>query len=337
MSAGVVSQQLAPAVGGRVVVTRISTRTTRFVAQSSSASISHKRVSRVTAAASATAASAGVVAASRPNGEMMHHQTRHRDNHRHHHHHHHRGSYVVVRASDAAAAPATDGGDGKKMTTFVAGILWFFAHQLIGVGNDVIMKYTGSTLGVAQVVFLRFAFATLTMLPVMLASGNESFKTDRIPLHIARSVLLAAGITLYCQGLSIAPIAVVTTLNFTIPLFTLVMARIFLKETVDATRWIGTLVGFGGVMVVVQPGGAAFNPMWQGFLGGRRGGREANRVCPTRDCVDTPIPEHRTHPPDPTTQTPNLTPKESGWHLPLPIVSTGPVALKRYNVKTSET
>lgn len=169
-----------------------------------------------------------------------------------------------MRASDAAAAPAADGGDGKKMTTFVAGILWFFAHQLIGVGNDVIMKYTGSTLGVAQVVFLRFAFATLTMLPVMLASGINSFKTDRIPLHIARSVLLAAGITLYCQGLAIAPIAVVTTLNFTIPLFTLVMARIFLKEAVDATRWIGTLVGFGGVMVVVQPGAAGFNPMWQG-------------------------------------------------------------------------
>ena len=40
------------------------------------------------------------------------------------------------------------------------------------------------------------------------------------------------------------------------------MARIFLKETVDATRWVGTLVGFAGVMVVVQPGGAAFNPMW---------------------------------------------------------------------------
>lgn len=258
MSAVSVSQQLAPAVGGWVAQSRTSARLmTRCVAQPSNASFSRKRVSRVAAAAaaSAAAASAGIVAASRPNGEMMHHRIRHQ---------HHRGSFVVVRASDAAAAPATDGGDGKKMTTFVAGILWFFAHQLIGVGNDVIMKYTGSTLGVAQVVFLRFAFATLTMLPVMLASGKDSFKTDRIPLHIARSVLLAAGITLYCKGLAIAPIAVVTTLNFTIPLFTLVMARIFLKEAVDATRWIGTLVGFGGVMVVVQPGGAAFNPLWQG-------------------------------------------------------------------------
>ena len=110
-------------------------------------------------------------------------------------------------------------------------------------------------------VFLRFFFATLTMLPVMLRPG-DSFKTDRDPLHVARSVLLACGIALYCQGLAVAPIAVVTTLNFTIPLFTLVMARVFLRETVDATRWIGTLAGFAGVMVVMRPGGAAFNPAW---------------------------------------------------------------------------
>ena len=161
-------------------------------------------------------------------------------------------STAVARASDDAAPPST----------FLLGIAWFFAHQLIGVGNDVIMKFTGQNLGVAQVVFLRFLFATLTMVPVMVAGGKEAWQTDRAPLHVARSALLAGGIFLYVKGLTIAPIAVVTTLNFTIPLFTLVLARVFLKEKVDATRWIGTLVGFAGVMVVMQPGGAVFNPMW---------------------------------------------------------------------------
>lgn len=163
---------------------------------------------------------------------------------------------AVARASgtaeDGAAAPSA----------FLVGVAWFFAHQLIGVGNDVIMKYTGSNLGVAQVVFLRFLFATLTMVPVMLAGGREAWRTDRAPLHVARSALLAGGIFLYVKGLTIAPIAVVTTLNFTIPLFTLVLARVFLKETVDATRWIGTLAGFVGVTIVMQPGGTVFNPMW---------------------------------------------------------------------------
>jgi len=174
-------------------------------------------------------------------------------------------SKVVTR--DSAVGTAETSEDSPAPTSaFVVGIMWFFAHQLIGVGNDVIMKFTGQNLAVAQVVFLRFFFATLSMLPVMFASGLSSFKTDRVPLHIARSALLAGGIFGYVQGLTIAPIAVVTTLNFTIPLFTLVLAAVLLKEKVDATRWIGTLVGFAGVMVVVQPGGASFNPAWMVIL-----------------------------------------------------------------------
>ena len=34
--------------------------------------------------------------------------------------------------------------------TFLAGIAWFFAHQLIGVGNDVITKFVGGNFAVAQ-------------------------------------------------------------------------------------------------------------------------------------------------------------------------------------------
>lgn len=171
-----------------------------------------------------------------------------------------RRSVVARDSADAAAVTMPE--EPKPLGAFIVGIMWFFAHQLVGVGNDVIMKYTGQNMSVAQVVFLRFLFATITMLPVMFASGVESFKTDRVPLHIARSALLAGGIFMYVKGLTIAPIAMVTTLNFTIPLFTLVLAALVLKEKVDATRWIGTLVGFAGVMVVVQPGAATFNPMY---------------------------------------------------------------------------
>lgn len=178
-----------------------------------------------------------------------------------------RGKVVARDSSAPAAETSGDDGAAAVKNTFVIGIMWFFAHQLIGVGNDVIMKFTGQNLAVAQVVFMRFFFATLSMLPVMFASGMDSFKTDRLPLHFARSALLAGGIFGYVQGLTIAPIAVVTTLNFTIPLFTLILAALVLKEKVDATRWIGTLVGFAGVMVVVQPGSAAFNPSWLVILG----------------------------------------------------------------------
>jgi hypothetical protein len=137
MSASLVSQ---PLVAGRVVgqsrtsARRSSGATTRHAATQSGFSLQHKLSQASHVAAAASAVSAGVVAASYPDAsDAMQRQP----------HHRHRGGSVVVFASDAAAAPApTDGGEGsssgegKKMTTFVAGLLWFFAHQLIGVGND---------------------------------------------------------------------------------------------------------------------------------------------------------------------------------------------------------
>ena len=166
-----------------------------------------------------------------------------------------------LKAWAMAAVGGVDSADSNQLK-FLLGVGWFMAHQLIGVGNDVIMKYAGGDLAVAQIVFLRFSFATLSMLPVMFASGLDSFRTNRLTLHFARSMLLAAGIALYCTGLTIAPIAVVTTLNFTIPLFTLVLSSLILKERVGPLRWFATLAGFLGVCVVLQPGHMAFNPQW---------------------------------------------------------------------------
>jgi len=165
----------------------------------------------------------------------------------------------------AMAAVADEGGASSNPTggaAFLVGLAWYLGHQLVGVGNDVIMKFAGGNLPVPQIVFLRFAFATLTMLPFMAASGRSAFRTGRVPLHVARSVLLAGGIGLYCSGLTVAPYAVVVTLNFTIPLFTLLLSRLVLGEHVGPLRWCATLAGFLGVMVVLQPGQLAFNPQW---------------------------------------------------------------------------
>lgn len=182
----------------------------------------------------------------------------------------------MARASggDAAteeAPPSPEEAEGDKAaeavkSSFALALVWYLLHQVVGVGNDVIMKYVGTSMHTAQVVFLRFAFASLSMLPFMLANPS-TFKTDRVPLHVARSVILLAAIGLYVYGLSIAPIAVVTTLNFTIPIFTLLLASAFLSEKVDVGRWVATFAGFAGVAIVLRPSGGAVDPRWLSVLG----------------------------------------------------------------------
>jgi hypothetical protein len=193
------SSQLATAAGARAVQGRTARRGPAPVAHSNGAA-GARSISASTASSSAAAAVAA--GSSSTAAVRRHHNNNNISNSRAL-----RGS-VACSADAAAAAPSGDAEPApetkKQMSTFVVGILWFFGHQLIGVGNDVIMKYTGSTLGrawpispasssthtvnprsnsviafsdvasdtcpalnvgVAQVVFLRFAFATLTAGP----------------------------------------------------------------------------------------------------------------------------------------------------------------------------
>ncbi len=145
--------------------------------------------------------------------------------------------------------------------TFLRGILWFLMSLLVSNINDVISKYLGSNLHPIQITFMRFLFGTLILIPFMAYSGRQSFTTSRPLLHFLRGVFLFGGIALWNYGLTIAPITVVTLISFTIPLFVLILAKLFLKENVGYARSVATLVGFIGVTIVLflQPSSSTSN------------------------------------------------------------------------------
>jgi S-adenosylmethionine uptake transporter len=144
---------------------------------------------------------------------------------------------------------------------YLLGITWFIASLVISCGNDVITKYLGTNLHPMQVAFLRFFFGTLSLLPFMLYNGKQAFQTSRPIIHIIRGTLLFVAITIWCFGLNIVPILSATLLTFTIPFFVLILAPIFLKETVSWPLWTATILGFAGVILVLDPTHIDFNPL----------------------------------------------------------------------------
>ena len=121
--------------------------------------------------------------------------------------------------------------------------------------NDVLAKSLGMDLHPVEVTFLRFLLSAVILLPLGFWKGWGLFRTQRPLLHGARGVLLFCGIGLWCHGLGHVPISLATTINFTIPLFTLLLARIFLKEHIGRARFLVTLGGFLGVLFVLHPEG----------------------------------------------------------------------------------
>jgi len=128
----------------------------------------------------------------------------------------------------------------------------------MGVGG----RELGHTMAAPEVSFFR-AFGGFVLVLFLLwrsRAGFTQLRTRRLPLHVARNVFHFGGQTLWFLGLTLMPIAIVFSLEFTIPIWSAIFAGLFLGERMNLGRAVAVGFGFVGVLVIVQPGMEAFNP-----------------------------------------------------------------------------
>ncbi|MGI4776258.1 MAG: DMT family transporter, partial [Janthinobacterium lividum] len=99
-----------------------------------------------------------------------------------------------------------------------------------------------------------------TLLPFIIYCGKETLKTNNPFVHLTRGFLLFCGMTAWTYGLTVSPVTTGTVVSWAIPLFTLILAVFFLKENIIWQRWVVTFVGLVGILVILNPNGADFNP-----------------------------------------------------------------------------
>lgn len=142
---------------------------------------------------------------------------------------------------------------------FYQGVFWSITTCFVSVCNDVISKYVGGRLDGLEISFLRFLFSLITLLPFILRKGVGTFKVRNLAPHWGRSFLGIAAIALFTYGLVYLPLAEVTIFSFTQSLFFMPLAFIFLKERMTKEKLIALLMGFIGVIIVVNPSFQYFN------------------------------------------------------------------------------
>jgi drug/metabolite transporter (DMT)-like permease len=122
------------------------------------------------------------------------------------------------------------------------------------------VRYVGDRVPLGEMVFAR-NFVVLVPLAIGLAIRGELRKTIRtknLAGHVTRSFANIASIFCNYGGLIRIPLAEATAIGFATPLFTVVLAAVFLRETVRIWRWSAVFVGFLGVLIMLSPhlGGA---------------------------------------------------------------------------------
>jgi len=135
---------------------------------------------------------------------------------------------------------------------YLQGVFWIVLVCLISNLNDILMRLAGTRLPSMQISFFRFFFAFLTLIPFVIVRGKEAFVTAQPGFHFLRAVLGFGAVAFWCTGVSKAPLAVVSTIALTVPIFVLPMASLFLKEHVVWQRTAATLAGFAGILIIIK-------------------------------------------------------------------------------------
>jgi drug/metabolite transporter (DMT)-like permease len=113
-----------------------------------------------------------------------------------------------------------------------------------------------------QIIWARITGQLVVMLVLMLPrAGLRVFATRRPGLQAMRSVLQLSATSLYFVAVATVPLGKATTIGFLTPFVVMFAAWPLLGERPEMRRLLAATVAFTGVLIVVRPGGADFDPL----------------------------------------------------------------------------
>lgn len=133
------------------------------------------------------------------------------------------------------------------------GMLWMVAGGLCFSLLNTQARALSQQLDVYQTQFLRYLLGLIVMLPLVWRHGLQAYRPVNITGQFWRGAVHTLGLILWFTALPNIPLADMTAIGFTGPIFIMLGAAWFLGEPMRRDRWVAALIGFAGVLVVVLP------------------------------------------------------------------------------------
>jgi drug/metabolite transporter (DMT)-like permease len=135
-------------------------------------------------------------------------------------------------------------------------MLWMVATGVLFTLLNAVMKKLSEELDPWLVGFLRYLLGALVILAPALRQGVRELWPKAPRLQLLRGGFHAAGMLLWFAALPTVAISELTAIGFAGPIFICLGAVLFLNERMTGARWTAVLLGFGGVLLVLNPFGA---------------------------------------------------------------------------------
>jgi drug/metabolite transporter (DMT)-like permease len=134
------------------------------------------------------------------------------------------------------------------------GVAFMFVAVAASVAVMICIRIISSDLHPFVMAFFRSLFGFVVFIPLLMKAGLTPLKTDRIGMHLTRGTLQAALMLVTFMAISLAPLATVTALRFSGPLFATLLALLLLHEIIRMRRITALVIGFTGAMIILRPG-----------------------------------------------------------------------------------
>ena len=133
------------------------------------------------------------------------------------------------------------------------GLLWTSAAGLLFSCLNAAMRALAMEVPALQSQFLRYLMGLLVLLPIIVWHGWRHYTPKDIKGQFWRGGMHTLGLVLWFLALPKIPLADMTAIGFTGPIFIMIGARLFFGEPMRWERWVATALGITGVLIVVGP------------------------------------------------------------------------------------
>ncbi len=117
-------------------------------------------------------------------------------------------------------------------------------------------KLIGIEYNAVQITFARAIVVLILLMPFIYKLGGLNFlKTKKPFLHFFRGLAGLTGNIMFFLAFQRLPVADVTVISQAVPIFSCILAIIFLGETIGWRRWTAITIGFLGVIIAINPSG----------------------------------------------------------------------------------
>ncbi len=145
----------------------------------------------------------------------------------------------------------------QQTHSIMASLLMVAAMSIIGVIDNFVIRVAESV-GLWQFHLSR-ALLMLPLIAVLSILGMGTLRPRRIGVVAVRSVLITLAMLFYFSALALMPIAQALAGLFTSPIFVLLISALLLKQRIGPWRIVAVLLGFSGILCVLQPDPTSFD------------------------------------------------------------------------------